>query len=103
MKGLALCRQAERLVSHQSFLVGEAASGISTLLTIYCRSRSLALSASCNFLLPWDRLLYVIYDGSFALVLSPVPQASLFLVAWIPSPRGGGACLPFWKFWVPSA
>ena len=28
---------------------------------------------------------------------------SLFLVAWMPSPRGGGACLPFWKFWVPSA
>ena len=30
------------------------------------------------------------------------PWPSLFLVAWIPSPRGGGgACLPFLKFWVP--
>ena len=31
------------------------------------------------------------------------PGASLFLVAWIPSPRGGAACLPFLEFGVPLA
>ena len=44
-----------------------------------------------------------VYQGDFVSSMVPTPCASLFLVAWIPSPRGGGACLPFWKFWAPSA
>ena len=41
----------------------------------------------------------------FVLWSRSCPNQAFVLVAWIPSPRGrgGGACLPFLKFWVPSA
>ena len=54
-----------------------------------------------------DRRPYTTKPGAEPMDVTCAPAtvywASLFLVACTPSPRGGGACLSFWKFWVPSA
>ena len=60
-----------------------------------------------KFKVEGDRRPYTTKPGAEPVDVTCAPAtaclASLFLVACTPSPRGGCACLSFWKFWVPSA